>query len=98
LNKVPIDGLKNIFQVQFQAQALAKARGFASGKTEIKTKDGKTSAVGSVRLENLSLNDVDLAYPIIARYTLSEDPDAGVIEIPSARVDLGSTLFLSVVP
>jgi hypothetical protein len=87
LNQFPIESLNNFLD----ASTRANLRGTASGRTEIKNENGKVSASGTIKTENLSVKDVDLGYPVTARYTLAEDSATGVIEIPSATVNLGST-------
>jgi hypothetical protein len=87
LNKVPISVLNNILD----ARALQKADGIASGKTAIKTENGKTSAFGNLKVDNLSFNSAGFGGPVTAQYTLAEDPTTHVMEIPSATVNLGTT-------
>jgi hypothetical protein len=87
LNRFPIESLNNFVD----ASARTHVRGVASGTTLIKNQNGKVSASGSVKMEDLNVENVALGYPIVARFTVAEDPAKGVIEIPSATVDLGKT-------
>jgi hypothetical protein len=86
LKRVAIGGLRNFLNTP----VLAKTDGIASGDTDIKTKNGKLTAVGSVKLENARINGVDVGYPITAQYNLAGDPVANVITIVSSTIGLGA--------
>jgi len=87
LGRVAIGGLSNFFDTP----VLAKTDGIVSGKTEIKTVSGKLAAIGSVKLENVRINGLEVGYPVTAQYNLDADPVADVIKIASATIQLGAT-------
>jgi hypothetical protein len=86
LERVAIDGLRNFVDTP----VLAKTDGFVSGETKIKTENGKATAVGSVKLENVRVNGLDVGYPITAKYNLAGDPVTNVITIVSSTIELGT--------
>jgi AsmA protein len=86
LKRVAISGLRNFLNTP----VLAKTDGIVSGETDIKTENGKLGGVGSVKLENLRINGLDVGYPITAQYNLSLDPVTDVIAIVSSTIALGS--------
>ena len=86
LKRVAIGGLRSFLDTHH----LAKADGFASGATDIKTNNGKLTAVGSVKLENWRINGFDVGYPITAQYDLARDSGTDVITIVSSIISLGS--------
>jgi AsmA protein len=86
LKRVAIDGLRNFLNTP----VLAKTNGIVSGDTEIKTENSKLSAVGSLKLENVRINGIDVGYPITAQYKLTGDPVTNVITIVSSTVGLGT--------
>ncbi|HLH30441.1 MAG TPA: translocation/assembly module TamB domain-containing protein [Terriglobia bacterium] len=86
LNRVAISNLRNFLTTP----VLAKTDGIVSGETDIKTENGKLQGVGSVKLENVRLNGLDVGYPITAQYNLSADPVTDVITIVSSNIALGS--------
>jgi len=87
LKRVAIGGLRSFLDTHH----LTKADGFASGETDIKTENGKLTAVGSIKLENARINGLDVGYPITAQYNLAADPVTDVITIVSSIITLGST-------
>jgi uncharacterized protein involved in outer membrane biogenesis len=86
LQRVAIDGLRNFLNTPI----LAKTDGIVSGETRIKTENGKLTAVGSMKLENVRVNGLDVGYPITAQYNLAGDPVANVITIVSSTIGLGA--------
>jgi len=85
LERVALDGLRNFVD----APVLAKTDGIMSGETKIKTENGKLTAVGSVKLENVRVNGIDVGYPITAKYNLAGDPVTNVITM-SSTIELGT--------
>jgi hypothetical protein len=86
LKRVAIDALRNFLD----APVLAKTDGIVSGETDIKTKNDKLEATGSVKLENVRINGVDVGYPITAKYNLAGDPATNLITITSSTIGLGA--------
>jgi uncharacterized protein involved in outer membrane biogenesis len=86
LKRVALSGLRNFLNTP----VLAKADGIVSGETEIKTENGKLGGVGSVKLENVRINGLDVGYPITAQYNLVGDPATSVITIVSSTIGLGA--------
>jgi len=86
LKRVAISGLRNFLNTP----VLAKTDGIVSGETDIKTENGKLGGVGSVKLENVRINGLDVGYPITAQYSLAADPVTNVITIVSSTIGLGS--------
>lgn len=86
LKRVAIGVLENFLNTP----VLENTDGLASGETDIKTENGKLRAVGSVKLENLRINGLDIGYPITAQYNLAGDPATNVVTIVSSIVTLGS--------
>lgn len=87
LKKIPINSLNDILDTRY----FGSPKGIASGKATIKTSNGTVSAVGSIKIEDESFNDVSLGYPITIRFSLAEDPSTNVIQVSSASVDLRET-------
>jgi uncharacterized protein involved in outer membrane biogenesis len=86
LKRVAISGLRNFLSTPI----LARTDGIVSGKTVLKTEDGKQTAVGGVKLENVVINGLNVGYPITAQYNLAEDPATDVVTIVAADVGLGT--------
>ncbi len=86
LQRVEIGGLRNFLNTP----VLAKTDGIVSGETKIKTENGKLTAVGSTKLENVRVNGLDVGYPITAQYNLAGDPIANLITIASSTIGLGA--------
>jgi hypothetical protein len=86
LKRVAISGLRNFLNTP----VLAKTDGIVSGETDIKTENGKLGGVGSVKLENVRINGLDVGYPITAQYSLAADPVTNVITIVSSTIGLGA--------
>jgi len=86
LNRVALNGLRNFFD----APVLARTDGIISGVTEIKTENGRLTAVGSAKLENVHVKGLNVGYPITADYNLALDPVADVITIVSSTIGLGA--------
>jgi uncharacterized protein involved in outer membrane biogenesis len=86
LKRVAISGLRNFLNTP----VLAKTDGIVSGETDIKTENGKLGGVGSVKLENVRINGLDVGYPITAQYSLAGDPVTNVITIVSSTIGLGA--------
>jgi hypothetical protein len=86
LKKVAIGGLSNFVDTP----VLAKTDGIISGETTIKTENGKPTALGSLKLENVRIKGFDVGYPITAQYNLAADPVTSVITIVSSTIGLGA--------
>ena len=86
LKRVEIGGLRNFFDASF----FAKTNGIVSGVTKINAENGKLDAVGSVRLENVNINGLDVIDPITAHYDLNADLGTDIVKINSATVQLRS--------
>ena len=86
LQRVAINGLRNFLNTPI----LAKTDGIVSGETKIKTENGKLTAVGSTKLENVRVNGLDVGYPITAQYNLAGNPVTNVITIVSSTIGLGA--------
>ena len=87
LSSVAVSGLKKFLN----SPALQNIDGTLSGTTKIDTDAGKLSASGQTTVQNAHVNGLDVGYPIVADYNLSDDLNASLLTITKGTVKLGQT-------
>ena len=87
LKNVAISGLKQFLN----SPALNNIDGTLTGQTKIDTDAGKLSASGQTTIQNARVNGIDVGYPIVADYTVSDDLANSLLSITRGTVKLGQT-------
>ncbi len=87
LKQVTIAG----FQQFLNSPALTNTDGMLSGETKITSEAGKLSASGHATADNVKVHGIDLDYPIVADYDLTDDLNSDLLTIRSTTLKLGST-------
>jgi AsmA protein len=72
---------------------LADSDGMVTGKTRIDIQDGTATADGEINIRDARVKNVDLGYPITARYAVSRDLKSELLTIREGSIQLGATLL-----
>jgi AsmA protein len=94
----PFDGtlaLKQVtiagFQQFLNNPALVNTDGVLSGETKISSQGGKVTASGHTSADNVKVHGIDLGYPIVADYDVTDDLNSDLLTLRGTTVKLGST-------
>jgi len=94
----PFDGtltLKEVTIAGFQQfvnnPALVNTDGILSGETKISSQGGKLTASGHTTADKLKVHGIDLGYPIVADYDVTDDLNSDLLTLRSTTVKVGST-------
>jgi len=98
LLNTPFDGTLKLDQVSVSAaqkflnsQALAGIDGLVTGDASVKNSGGKLTSAGNIQLQNPRVKNVEVGYPIILNYDLTDDLTNDVIQIRKGEVRLRET-------
>jgi len=98
LLNTPFDGTLKLDQVSVSAaqkflnsQSLAGVDGLVTGDATIKNSGGKLTSGGNIQLQNPRVKNVEVGYPIILNYDLTDDLANDVIQIRKGEVRLRET-------
>ena len=98
LLNTPFDGNLKLDQVSVSAaqkflnsQAMSGMDGLVTGDATIKNSSGKLSSAGNIQLQNPRVKNVEVGYPIILNYDLTDDLTNDVIQIRKGEVRLRET-------
>jgi len=65
--------------------------GIISGETKINSQSGKLMAQGQTEIQNAKVRGMELGFPVVAQYDLTDDLAAELLSIQSLLLKLGST-------
>jgi uncharacterized protein involved in outer membrane biogenesis len=98
LARTPFQGTLNLQQVGIadlskflNSPALTGTDGVLTGQTKIHTDQGKLTLQGETNLQNAKIRGMELGYPIVAHYDLTDDLPADLISIRNINLKLGTT-------
>jgi AsmA protein len=98
LLNTPFDGSLKLDEVDIAAaqkflnsQALSGMNAQVTGDAQVKNSGGKLASNGNIQLKNTRIRNVDVGYPIILNYDLSDDLTNDVIHIRKGDIRLGQT-------
>jgi AsmA protein len=98
--ETPFDGNLKLDHVSLSAaqkflntQALANTDANITGETNLKNQNGNVRADGNLTLNDAKVHGVEIGYPIVADYNLSDDLKNDTIQISKMNLKLGSTPF-----
>jgi uncharacterized protein involved in outer membrane biogenesis len=98
LLNTPFDGNLRLEQVSTAAaqkflnsQALKGIDAVITGDAKVRNSGGKLASSGSIRMENASIHNVNVGYPIALDYDIADDLTTDVLRIQKGNVKLGST-------
>lgn len=94
----PFDGTLTLEQVSTAAaqkflnsQSLNGINAVITGEAKVTTSGGKLASNGTIKVDNASIHDVNVSYPIALDYNVADDLTSDVIQIHKADLKLGST-------
>lgn len=73
--------------------ALEGTAGTLTGQTKISSNSGKITAQGEANVQNGKVHGMELGYPIVAQYDLTDDAQAALITVRNLALKLGATPF-----
>jgi AsmA protein len=94
----PFHGTLSLKQVRagdvskfLNAPALNGTDGIVSGETRINSESGKLTAAGQTQIQNGKVHGMELGFPIVAQYDLTDDLATDLLTIRTFDLKLGST-------
>jgi AsmA protein len=90
LKQVGLSGLQKFLD----SPALANTDGILSGDTKIDCRGGKLTAVGQMKIENPRLRGLDLGYPIVTDFNITDDVANDLLTFQNTSIKLGATPLL----
>jgi uncharacterized protein involved in outer membrane biogenesis len=75
----------------FNAPVMNGSDGSLTGETKINSQNGKLTAQGDTNIQNAKVHGMDLGYPIVAQYDLTDDLALDVLTIRNFMLKLGPT-------
>jgi hypothetical protein len=94
----PFRGKLTLEQVQvaafmkfIDAGAISNTEGILFGESDVASQSGSTSVAGQLRLDGARINNLDVGYPIGAKYSVSYRTSEDIVAIDDATLSLGQT-------
>jgi uncharacterized protein involved in outer membrane biogenesis len=89
--KLTLDQVQVAALMKFMDTGSTNIEGILSGESDVANQSGSTSVAGQLKLDGARINNLDVGYPISAKYNLSYRTSEDVVAIDDATLSLGQT-------